>query len=97
MHYYRYNTPYYITSFCESGDQLGQWRGYANRGGGYAIGLEVKSSQIINDEVGFYALKVLYDRGEQRKLLNAILSNALDAINKLPFSISDTPECNMVI
>ncbi|WP_394168707.1 DUF2971 domain-containing protein [Saccharospirillum alexandrii] len=35
------STQLYIASFCEDGDQLSQWRGYAN-GSGYSLGFAVK-------------------------------------------------------
>ncbi len=30
----------YVTCFCEDGDLLSMWRGYAGRGGGYSIGFD---------------------------------------------------------
>ena len=34
-------------SFCESGDLLSQWRGYAAQGKGYAMGFDLKELSII--------------------------------------------------
>jgi len=88
---------YYITSFCESGDRLSQWRGYANRGGGYAIGFEVKTSQIVSDKGTFFALKVLYDRRDQRKLLDTLLADAIKSVNSFAISIDDKSQYDLVI
>ena len=87
----------YISSFCESGDLLSQWRGYANRGGGYAIGIAVKASQLVSGEENFHAFKVLYDHGKQRKLLDTILADAIKAFNDFPFSMSSKSEYDLVI
>lgn len=67
----------YITSFCQSGDLLSQWRGYANRGGGYAIGMSINSSRITADAGTFGAVRVVYKRDEQEAVLRALLWDVL--------------------
>ena len=36
-------SPHHVTSFCEDGDLLSQWRGYARTNDGYAAGFEFAS------------------------------------------------------
>jgi hypothetical protein len=81
----------YITSFCKSGDLLSQWRGYANRGGGYAIGLSVVNRQIATDKGQFEAFKVVYDPARRTEVLKEILNETLNALDstEFPSSIDD--------
>jgi Protein of unknown function (DUF2971) len=61
----------YVACFCNDGDILSQWRGYANRGGGYAIGISTKpfldEAYDRSKATGTPAipLPVLYTRAEQ--------------------------------
>lgn len=75
----------YITSFCENGDLLSQWRGYANRGGGYAIGVSITRSQIETDGGIFGAFKIIYEGIEQQVSLDKLLQNALEHLNCYQF------------
>jgi hypothetical protein len=71
----------FICCFCESGDLLSQWRGYAALGGGYALGLQ---------PIGFggdggtivlppYRLrKVIYEETIQDRLTELIVSKTSD-------------------
>lgn len=49
---------YFVTCFCEQGDLLSQWRGYASPGG-YALGLSVQDCKFPEWAVGFFP--VVYD------------------------------------
>jgi hypothetical protein len=40
--------PLYVACFCDGGDLLSQWRGYANHGGGYALGFQFWRPKPIN-------------------------------------------------
>ena len=75
----------YITSFCESGDLLSQWRGYANRGGGYAIGISITRKSIPNDKRTCSAFKVIYDPARQKEILNIILAVTLKRLEHETF------------
>jgi hypothetical protein len=62
----------YVTSFCEQGDLLSQWRGYA-AGGGYAIGVSAREIwQPVNARPGPPVLlrKVIYDPENQRRIVS---------------------------
>ena len=68
----------YIACFCEEGDLLSQWRGYAASGGGYALGLG--GPLIARDEASSKVIlrKVIYDPKKQRKVLEDWLDALLD-------------------
>ncbi|WP_233890188.1 DUF2971 domain-containing protein [Paraburkholderia flagellata] len=72
----------YVVCFCENGNLLSQWRGYASGGGGYSIGLSrhLESPILSNGEAnliekhGLVQLrKILYDGSEQTRLLDELL------------------------
>lgn len=58
-------TSYFIISFSKNGDQLSQWRGYANNGSGVSIGFECKNKinlidyEVVLDDTEFDYLKSL--------------------------------------
>lgn len=82
----------FAACFCESGNLLSQWRGYAESGDGYCLGFEFSSitrfsSDLANLDMGSlpYLRKVIYNIGEQRDLVRSYLEcvtqgveNALD-------------------
>jgi len=57
----------YVTSFCQEGDLLSQWRGYGSSGGGYSVEFRTESlrelnspfGQAGNDEVGYLGGSIL--------------------------------------
>lgn len=68
---------YYAASFSTAHDDLSQWRAYCNNGRGVAIGFDATKMgdtqpDSVLDKVVF--CRVLYNLGEQRKLLSAITS-----------------------
>ena len=72
---------YYVTSFCESGDLLSQWRGYGNNGGGYAIGIKIKNPNVpLNEDHSYNVIKILYDNTKQDKLLTHFIDGVLNEL-----------------
>lgn len=67
LEYWMGTTEPYVACFCEEGDLLSQWRGYGERSGGYALGLD--TNVII--EVGLATggivklRRLIYDPAEQ--------------------------------
>lgn len=57
----------YVTSFCQEGDLLSQWRGYGSSGGGYSVEFRTDAlrelnspfGQAGNDEVGYLGGSIL--------------------------------------
>jgi hypothetical protein len=60
----------YCTSFSEKGDDLSQWRAYAADGAGLSIGFKTKA---LLGRTRVEMRKVLYQKEEQRKLLETII------------------------
>jgi hypothetical protein len=76
----------FVACFCESGNLLSQWRGYANSGGGYCVGIEFSNSTRISSELSeldpgnpLFLRKVVYDEEEQKSLVREYLNSAIFA------------------
>jgi hypothetical protein len=67
----------YITSFCDTGDLLDQWRGYADQGGGYCAEFDGSALQTLAREQGADIIQVEYDISTQTDLLRNSLHQAL--------------------
>jgi hypothetical protein len=63
----------FIAAFSKEPDLLSQWRGY-NDGKGYAIGINSDWLSQNADEQGFRLIPVLYEGGEQRRVVQEKLS-----------------------
>jgi hypothetical protein len=79
----------YITCFCENGNLLSQWRGYADSGGGYNIGVSINSDTAFyhsTDDLSISSSitlrKVIYDQEEQFVLVDKYLDMIVDAASK---------------
>ncbi|HEY2169874.1 MAG TPA: DUF2971 domain-containing protein [Candidatus Angelobacter sp.] len=88
-------TDAYVTSFCERGDLLSQWRGYAMEG--FSIGFhalfstEKREFLLRNQRTWPLTIgKVLYSDDDKKSKLVRILVAAIKAINKL--EVSDKQE-----
>jgi hypothetical protein len=69
----------YSASFCDSRDLLSQWRGYASRGGGYAIGFRSESLVASLMERARFK-RVEYSRSNQTELAERSLKEAIRQI-----------------
>ncbi len=70
------NTEVYVVCFCKNDDLLSQWRGYADRGGGFAIGFDsealLESARLSFPRAQVFFSKVDYDHKEwESKVLEA--------------------------
>jgi hypothetical protein len=74
----------YVTSFCEQGDLLSQWRGYAHPEDGYSIAFQRPSLALSRN---VFLIKVIYQRDEKERRLANLLRSLTDM-----FSIIDLPE-----
>ena len=80
------NTLYdpFVVCFCESGNLLSQWRGYANSGAGYCLEFEISDSTMISsqpevspDERRPNLRKIIYDPKQQGDLARTYIENVI--------------------
>lgn len=64
----------HVVCLCASRDVLSQWRGYSGVGG-FAIGLDPEKLEQRVKQLHFGVLRMLYDRGQQRKILKESIEN----------------------
>ncbi len=73
----------FLLCFCENGDLLSQWRGYTGGSVGFCIGFD---STIINElsitDPGFFLRRVIYDPEIQLKIIDDIISQINECIEK---------------
>ena len=60
-------------SFCESGDLLSQWRGYAAQGKGYAMGFDLAELSIIAKQQNFVVWPCVYNPTLQLELVKYLI------------------------
>jgi hypothetical protein len=78
--YEAFYTPY-VTCFCEKGDLLSQWRGYAERGSGYSIGFDGGALATNPKSANEILLrKVKYIRDEQVRLIRGAVELIVDTL-----------------
>lgn len=83
---------YYITSLSTDGDELGQWRSYADNGKGYAIGF---SSELISIKkpTNFYIGDIQYEDSDVtdrvRDTVQTIVRGFLDTVTLHPVILTD--------
>jgi hypothetical protein len=69
-----FNTvPIAIACFCESGDQLSQWRAYGQGEGGIAIGFDAASLAFAVQHSKAYLAPVMYDESKQNATAEDLL------------------------
>lgn len=68
---------YFVACFCEEGDLLSQWRGYASPGG-YSLGFAVDHCKVPEWVAPFFP--VTYDQGSARMTASAWASGAADRL-----------------
>jgi hypothetical protein len=75
----------YAFCFCENGDQLSQWREYAERGIGYAIGFnaEMITDKHVQRYKNYGLVKVIYERSAQIKYLEYVITSCLSELISL--------------
>lgn len=64
-----------ISSFCEVGDLLSQWRGYGNQGKGYAIGFNLQELTEIAKRQHFVLWPCVYNSSLQIELVTYLIDS----------------------
>jgi Protein of unknown function (DUF2971) len=74
----------YVACFCEDGDLLSQWRGYADAGEGYSIGMRAQElTELGGYGFKFFFGKVEYRRPKQEEIVGAILDKTIGGLTTL--------------
>lgn len=66
-----------VVCFCEEGDLLSQWRGYAGGGYGYSIALDTSRLKGLADNTGFLFGRCIYDASLQDRIVNEVVASLL--------------------
>jgi hypothetical protein len=69
----------FVACFCEDGDLLSQWRGYASTNGGYALGFD---PGVMRHKTGLALRRVAYDKADQRALVRQPLQFFVDWLSQ---------------
>lgn len=95
----------YIACFCEDGDLLSQWRAYASRGQGFALGFDPERASKVVDTIPELSassrfFRVIYEVPEQERWVNLAIDRLLGAfatnlevevLNAVPWTFSEMP------
>lgn len=88
---YKLGTTWYVTSFAEHGDHLGQWRLYGADGSGFALGLRPDGLAALCTEENYpgVLLPVVYDPITKEEIAQIVIQHIVDAS---PDVTSQVPE-----
>lgn len=73
---------FYAFCFCEKPDLLSQWRAYADRGGGYALGIDTEDigRAIVKQNLSFFPVE--YGSGQNAELLGHDIEALCGALSR---------------
>jgi hypothetical protein len=86
----------FVSCFCEEGDLLSQWRGYAQAGEGYSIGVDGDLLGQIGGGLNFFFGNVVYDRKVQEETIQYILNRSVRGVNELTAGLPDGKASSLV-
>jgi Protein of unknown function (DUF2971) len=78
----------FISCFCEDGDLLSQWRGYAQAGEGYSIGVDSQRFEKIGGGRNFFFGPVEYNRDRQEQVVEGVIAMLLDGLTRMTSKLS---------
>lgn len=86
----------FVTCFCREGDLLSQWRGYADKGGGYSVEFNfnenTRISGINDEQERPYLRKVIYDKEAQKKMAGTLINSVCEICSTFPSLERDNPD-----
>jgi hypothetical protein len=87
---------FFVACFCANPDLLSQWRGYANAGTGYSIG--ISNAGLVRSK-DLQIRKVVYDLATQKQLVKDLIDRACFTFEKhwSSFTIEQIDEKNAII
>jgi len=68
----------FAVCFCEHGDLLSQWRGYAGNSSGYAIGFDPDALMQIADRNHFALGRCIYDQDVQSRIIQEAITHCIE-------------------
>ncbi len=71
-----------ISSFCEEGDLLSQWRGYGNQGKGYSLGFDLNKLFSAAKKQDFVIWPCVYDNSTHNELVSYLVDCWLQKYGK---------------
>ncbi|MFC1626217.1 DUF2971 domain-containing protein [Pseudomonadota bacterium] len=74
-----FESHWYIISFSEDGDDLSQWRSYADDGNGYSLGFGVNGDSGLNGE---FLHPVCYNKNNQMEMIEEIAKLCIEHFKK---------------
>ena len=78
----------FVSCFCEDGDLLSQWRGYAQTGEGYSIGVSAELLGQIGSGLNYFLGQVVYDRAVQESAIDDVLEACCAGAHDLTANMS---------
>ena len=73
---------FFVTSFCEDGNLLNQWRSYGGQGGGYSLGFDF-SFLLPGLSLPCTPAKVIYDPKIQQEAISSLLEQTIQKYSEL--------------
>lgn len=87
----------YVFCLSENGDQLSQWREYANRGIGYAIGFKGAAlKRGFGHRVGMRLLRIIYERHKQMQLVERVIIETCNFLEDIETRYKDRSQENIL-
>lgn len=74
------NNDIFVICFCKQKDLLSQWRGYGDKGAGYAVGFETNQLKLIDSSFTFH--KILYSEVEQKAILHGMIQAVISSFKE---------------
>jgi hypothetical protein len=87
----------YVSSFCEEGDRLSQWRAYSPPGGGVCLGFDAQKLAQVAQRSDFELIKCLYDETTQGERIRDFVSKLLGSVEADLKASHQTPESNPIL
>ena len=71
---------FFVTCFCENGNLLSQWRGYADQARGYSLGFNFSATTRLSGDKEIFLRRVIYCKARQQNLVKGYIESACEAV-----------------
>jgi hypothetical protein len=79
----------YVASLSQCPDSLSQWRAYGGPASGFSLGFDTDGLVLPSP---FILVRCIYEEGEQRERIRALIAEILDRLHAHPSEIVDEPK-----